>query len=142
MTPRLHILATHAFLISGCVGLMSCSSFEQTRGRGSLMEFDTATIPRGYHGLWATSMRSCHGANRNKAQLNIMPHSIGIAGVQSVWGYSDYADVVVEMDSVGAVAQRGDTLFMQLSLNGQKMRVSQSGDRDERVYHRCATKSG
>ena len=71
-----------------------------------------------------------------------MPHSIGIARVQGVWGYSDYSDVVVEMESVGAVVQRGDTLFLQLSLNGKKMRVSQSGDHDERVYHRCATKSG
>lgn len=140
MTRRLHIFATRAVLISGCAGLMSCSSFEQTRDRGSVMEFEPAAIPRDYHGLWAISRRSCHAANTNKAQLNIMPHAIGIARVQGVWGYSDYADIIVEMASVGAVTQRGDTLFMQLSLNGQKMRVSQSGDHDERIYYRCATK--
>jgi hypothetical protein len=150
MTRRLHILVTRAFLVSGCAGLISCSSFEQTRNRGSLMEFETATIPRDYHGLWATSTRSCRAAIGNKAQLNIMSNSIGTARVLGAWGYSDYADVIVELALPGAASQRiepaypgavvprGDTLFMQLSLNGQKIRVSQSGDRDDRIYHRCA----
>jgi hypothetical protein len=114
------------------------------------MEFETATIPRDYHGLWATSTRSCRAAIGNKAQLNIMSNSIGTARVLGAWGYSDYADVIVELALPGAASQRiepaypgavvprGDTLFMQLSLNGQKIRVSQSGDRDDRIYHRCA----
>lgn len=137
MTQGFCILVLRTFLISGCAGLMSCSSFEQTRDRGSLMEFETATIPRDYHGLWAASGRSCSAANKSKARLNITPNAIGSIRVQRVWGYSDYTDIIVKMASPGAAAQRGNTFFMQLSLDGRKIRFSQSGDRDERVYHRC-----
>lgn len=67
-----------------------------------------------------------------------MPNSIGVARVQRVRGYSDFADITVETASSGASIERGDTLFMQLSLNGQNMRFSQSSDDDERVYYRCS----
>lgn len=129
-----------AVLLSGCAGLTSSSSFEQTTDRGSLMESETATSPRDYHGRWATSTRSCGVPQKGKAQLNIMPESIGIARVRRVWFYSDYADIIAEMASLDAVKQRGDTFFMQLSLDGQKMRFSRSGDRHQRIYHRCHAK--
>lgn len=135
-----HPLAGRLMLIPVCIGLLSCSSFEQTSDRGSLMQFETVAIPRDFIGLWALSRRSCDVNKSTSAQLKITSNLIDDARVENVWGYSDYADIVVETGSPRTEAKRGDTIFLQLSINGQKLRFSKSGDRRTWIFHRCVSK--
>jgi hypothetical protein len=131
------IKATFALLAS--FALLSCSSveFEQTTERGSLMEYEEARIPESYRGLWASPKDACFVTRDYGMQMEIGERSFGDVAVRRIWFYSDYPDIVVELDTPEGEADPPVTMFLQLSFDEQKIRVRQSGDRQERIFHRC-----
>ena len=124
------------------LALLSCSTveFEQTTERGSLVEFEEATIPERYRGRWASPKDACFVTRAYRMQMEIGERSIGDVALRRLWSYSDYPDIVVELDSPGEGSDTRINMFLQLSLNEQKMRVRQSGSRQERVFYRCKMK--
>jgi hypothetical protein len=134
------IRATFALLAS--FTLLSCSSveFEQTTERGSLMEYEEARIPESYRGRWASPKDACFVTRDYGMQIEIGESSIGEMPVRRLWFYSDYPDIVVELDPPEGEADPPITMFLQLSLDEQKIRVRQSGDRQERTFLRCKMK--
>lgn len=122
--------------------LLSCSSveFEQTTERGSMMEYDGTKIPVLYRGLWASLKDACFVTRDYGMQMQIGESAIGEMPVRRLWFYSDYPDIVVELDSPEGEADAPVTIFLQLSLDEQKLRVRQSGDRQERTFLRCKMK--
>ena len=134
------IKATFALLAS--FALLSCSStgFEQTTERGSLMESEEARIPESYRGLWASPKDACFVTRDYGMQMEIGERSFGNVAVRRIWFYSDYPDIMVELDSPEGEADAPVTMFLQLSLDEQKIRVRQSGDREARTFLRCQMK--
>ena len=124
------------------LAVLSCSTveFEQTTERGSLVEFEEATIPERYRGRWASSKDACFVTRAYRMQMEIGERSIGDVALRRLWSSSDYPDIVVELDSPNEGSDTRINMFLQLSLNEQKMRVRQSGSRQERVFHRCKMK--
>ena len=124
------------------LAVLSCSTveFEQTTERGSLVEFEEATIPERYRGRWAFPKDTCFVTRAYRMQMEIGERSIGDVALRRLWSYSDYPDIVVELDSPNEGSDTRINMFLQLSLNEQKMRVRQSGSRQERVFHRCKIK--
>jgi len=122
--------------------LLSCSSveFEQTTERGSMMEYDEAKIPESYRGLWASPKDACFVTRDYGMQIDIGQNAIGEMPVRRLWFYSDYPDIVVELDSSESEADAPVTMFLQLSIDEQKLRMRQSGDRQERTFVRCKMK--
>lgn len=134
------IKATFALLAS--FALLSCSStgFEQTTERGSLMESEEARIPESYRGLWASPKDACFVTRDYGMQIEIGERAFGDVAVRRIWFYSDYPDVMVELDSPEGDSGARMSMFLQLSLDEQKIRVRQSGERQERILHRCKVK--
>ncbi len=131
-----------AFAVLASFALLSCSSieFEQTTERGSLMEYEEARIPESYRGLWASPKDACFVTRDYGMQIEIGERSFGDVAVRRLWFYSDYPDIVVELDSPEGEADAPVTMFLQLSLDEQKIRVRQSGDRQESTFLRCKMK--
>lgn len=136
------ITALRIGLLFGSSLLLSCSTveFEQTAERGSLVEYDEPRIPKSYRGLWASPKDACFVTRDYGVQMYVDEGTIGEMAVQRVWGYTDYLDIVVQLDDPDGEPRAFTTMFMQLSLDEQKMRASQTGDREERIYHRCKLK--
>jgi len=134
------VRATIALLAS--FALLSCSSveFEQTTERGSLMEYDEARIPDSYRGMWASPKDACFVTRNYGRQIEIGERSIGEMPVRRLWFYSDYPDIVVELDAPESESDALVTVFLQLSLDEQKLRMRQSGERETRVFHLCKMK--
>lgn len=134
------IKATFALFAS--FALLSCSSsgFEQTTERGSLMEYEEARIPESYRGRWASPKDACFVTRDYGMQIEIGERTIGEMPVRRLWFYSDYPDIVVELDSPEGEADAPVTMFLQLSLDEQKIRVRQSGDRQASTFLRCKMK--
>jgi hypothetical protein len=132
--------ATFALLAS--MTLLSCSSveFEQTAERGSLMEYDEAKIPALYRGLWASPKDACFVTRDYGMQMQIGESAIGEMPVRRLWFYSDYPDIVVELDSPEGEADAPVRMFLQPSINEQKLRMRQSGEQQERTFFRCKMK--
>ena len=120
-----------AFAVLANFALLSCSSieFEQTTERGSLMEYEEARIPESYRGLWASPKDACIVTRDYGMQIEIGERSFGDVAVRRLWFYSDYPVIVVKLDSPEGEADAPVTMFLQLSLDEQKIRVRQSGDR-------------
>jgi hypothetical protein len=127
-------------VLGGALCLAACSSFEQTSVRGSLIDSDTPAIPQRYLGLWASPKDACFATRDYGSQIYIDQGSIGQATVRRVRSYSDYPDVVVELNLDEGHSDAHTTMFIQPSLDDKKIRVSQTGDREERIYHRCMRK--
>ena len=134
------IKATFALLAS--FALLSCSSveFEQTTERGSLMEYEETRIPERYHGRWASPKDACFVTRDYGMQMEIGERSIGEMPLRRLWFYSDYPDIVVELDSLTEGSDVRINIFLQLSLNEQNIRARHSGDHQARDFHRCKMK--
>lgn len=134
-TKRAH--ATVGLLAS--LALLSCSSagFEQTTERGSLMEYEEIKMPERYHGLWASPKDACFVTRDYGMQMEIGEQSIGEMPVRRLWFYSDYPDIVVELDQRDREQDARINIFLVLSLDEQKIRVRYSGERHGRIFHRC-----
>ena len=134
------IKATFALLAS--FALLSCSSveFEQTTERGSLMEYEETRIPERYHCRWASPKDACFVTRDYGMQMEIGERSIGEMPLRRLWFYSDYPDIVVELDSLTEGSDVRINIFLQLSLNEQNIRARHSGDHQARDFHRCKMK--
>lgn len=130
------------FALFASFALLSCSSagFEQTTERGSLMEYEEIKMPERYRGLWASPKDACFVTRDYGMQMEIGEQSIGEMPVRRLWFYSDYPDIVVELDPPEGEADAPVTMFLQLSLDEQKVRARQSGDRPDHIFHRCKMK--
>ncbi len=130
------------FALLASFALLSCSStgFEQTTERGSLMEYEEARIPESYRGRWASPKDACFVTRDYGMQIEIGERAVGEIPVRRLWFYSDFPDIVVELHSPEGEADVPVTMFLQLSLDEQKIRVRQSGGRQERTFLRCKMK--
>jgi hypothetical protein len=72
--------------------------------------------------------------------MEIGERSIGDAAVRRLWFYSDYPDIVVELDPNQGGSGAHINIFLRLFRHEQKMRVWQSGDREARMFLRCQMK--
>jgi len=134
--------ARAAIAVLASLTLLSCSSveFEQTTERGSMMEFYGTKIPAVYRGLWASPKDACFVTRDYGMQMQISESAIGEMPVRRLWFYSDYPDIVVELDSPEGGADAPARMFLQPSINEQKLRMRQSGEQQERTFFRCKMK--
>ena len=136
--------APSVIVLLGSLALLSCSSieFEQTNERGSRIESEEAKIPDAYLGLWASPKDACFVTRDYGMQMSIGKQTIGEMPVRRVWGYSDYTDIIVELDAKEEDSDVRPNLFLQISNNGQKIRARQTGDSKYRILHRCKSTAG
>ncbi len=124
-------------LLLGSVAVASCASFEQTKARGSLIDYEMPVVPEPYQGVWASPKDACFVTRDYGVQMRIDEQMVGNEVVAGVRGYSDYPDVVLDLVSQEGDSGLQESLWLQLSLNGNKLRARRDGENAPTLFHRC-----
>lgn len=129
---RLQIAA--ATIAIAAAALSGCVQFADPGDKGSLMIYDRPVVPERFRGLWANRLESCGAVGDRGMQVQIFEHMVGTARVTQVEGYSDHLAIVVSTDHPDAGQ---DKLFLDLSIDQQRLKLSLGYGTPETVLHRC-----
>lgn len=124
-------------LLLGSLAVASCASFEQTKDRGSLIDFEMWIVPEAYRGLWASPKEACFVTRDYGVQMRIDERMVGNTAVTRVRGYSDSPDVVLDLESQEGDSGFRENLWLQLSLDGKKLHARRDGENMPTLFHRC-----
>lgn len=121
------------FLIP-CLLLAGCQSWTDPAERGSLMIYDNPIVPAIYYGEWASPRTSCGATGDYGMHLNLAEHTVDLQPVTGVEGYSDFEAVVLTVQGNDGAQRR---IFLDISEDHRKIRVSTTDGGGEYVLHRC-----
>ena len=116
------------------ITLTGCARFEPASAKGSLMIYDRPEVPERYRGLWGDRLANCGAAGDRGMQVQIFDRMVGEAQVTQVEGYSDHPAIVVSTDHPDPGQDR---LFLDLSTDEQRLKLSFGYDTPETVLRRC-----
>lgn len=121
-------------LAAVCVLATGCTSYADPKWRGSLVDLDLPVVPETFRGHWATPRDACRKMGDYGVRMLVWPNAVGEAHVSRVQGYSDDATAVLLDLSADGEPSR---LFLELSVNGRKLRARRPYDAKPTVFDRC-----
>jgi hypothetical protein len=109
-------------------------AFEDPVMKGSLIASDYPSIPSGYHGYWADSLKNCHATSDRGQQLVISAIAIGFDAVLKVESYSDHPAIIVSLAPQEGAASKA---FLDMALDGKYISIQSDHWAAPAILIRC-----